>query len=222
MRRLDGTYEGDVPGPVLSARQESIKAQLREMIGEGPAAFFSDACLILSLDPRPATASHIVAHLLREIESAVRSVLQPPSIPKGPKGEDRHQTKIRAVLDELGVSAEEPTAQFWLGLAGEGTRVAWRGVRTGRPWMRRGQPTRMGPGAGDVPGGPVRAGPARSGLQRFHNMVGDDLLGHRVLLGVGIDHPDRLIQRRAAANHAWPGHIDDRGIDAEGERGQAK
>jgi len=105
---------------VLSARQESIAAQLREMIGEGPAAFFSDACLILSQDPRPAAASHIVAHLLREVESAVRSVLQPPSVPKGPKGENGHQATIRAVLEELGVSADEPAAQFWLGLTGEG------------------------------------------------------------------------------------------------------
>jgi hypothetical protein len=105
---------------VLSARQERIAAQLREMIGEGPAAFFSDACLILSRDPRPAAASHIVSHLLREVESAVRSVLQPPSVPKGPKGEDGHQAKIRAVLEELGVSADEPAARFWLGLTGEG------------------------------------------------------------------------------------------------------
>ena len=106
MRRLDRVDGDDAPGPVLSARQESIAAQLREMIGEGPAAFFSDACLILSQDPRPAAASHIVAHLLREVESAVRSVLQPPSVPKGPKGEDGHQATIRAVLGELGVSAD--------------------------------------------------------------------------------------------------------------------
>ena len=120
MRRLDGTPEDDASAPVLSIRQESIKAQLLEMIGEGPAAFFADACLILSQNPRPATASHIAAHLLREVESAVRSVLQPPTMPKGPKGQDGHQVKIRAVLDELGVSADEPTALFWLGLTGEG------------------------------------------------------------------------------------------------------
>lgn len=120
MRRLDRVDGDDAQGPVLSARQESIAAQLREMIGEGPAAFFSDACLILSRDPRPAAASHIVAHLLREVESAVRSVLQPPSVPKGPKGENGHQATIRAVLGELGVSADEPAAQFWLGLTGEG------------------------------------------------------------------------------------------------------
>ena len=120
MRRLDGADGDDAPGPVLSARQEGIAAQLREMIGEGPAAFFSDACLILSRDPRPVAASHIVAHLLREVESAVRSVLQPPPVPGAPKGADKHQLSIRAVLGELGVSPDEPVAQFWLGLTGEG------------------------------------------------------------------------------------------------------
>jgi hypothetical protein len=77
MRRLGGVYWGGAPGVALSPRQESVAAQLREMVGEGPAAFFSDACLILSLDPRPASASHIVAHLLREVESSVREVLEP-------------------------------------------------------------------------------------------------------------------------------------------------
>jgi hypothetical protein len=88
MGRLGRTGGDDAPGPVLSARQESLAAQLRELIGEGPAAFFSDACVILSRDPRPAAASHIVAHLLREVESAVRSVLQPPLVSGGPKGAD--------------------------------------------------------------------------------------------------------------------------------------
>ena len=120
MRRLDGVFGDDVPHPVLSARQESIATQLREMIGEGPAAFFSDACLILSRDPRPAAASHIVAHLLREVESAVRWVLEPPGNARPKGGGDGHQLSIRAVLEELMVSADEPAAQFWLGVAGEG------------------------------------------------------------------------------------------------------
>jgi hypothetical protein len=77
MKLLDSVGGDDAQAPVLSARHLSIAAHLREMIGEGPAAFFSDACLMLSRDPHPATASHIVAQLLREVESAVRSVLEP-------------------------------------------------------------------------------------------------------------------------------------------------
>lgn len=105
---------------MLSPRQESVAAQLRDLIGEGPAVLFSDACVVLSQEPRLASASHVVAHLLREVESAVRAVLQPPLDPQAVKGGDKHKASIRAVLGELGVSADEPVAEFWLGLTGEG------------------------------------------------------------------------------------------------------
>lgn len=135
VRRLDGVAGGGVSGPALSVRQESIAAQLREMIGEGPAAFFTDASLILLDDPRPAAASHIVAHLLREVESAVRWVLQPPENSGSKRGGDGHKRSILAVLGELGVSVDEPTAQFWLGLAGEGnpSGLAMRAHRPALP-----------------------------------------------------------------------------------------
>jgi hypothetical protein len=120
MRRMDRLPGDDMSRLVLSPRQESIAAQLREMIGEGPAALFLDACLILSQEPHPVSASHIVAHLLREVESAVRSVLQPPAGSPGSGGGDKHQSSIIAVLNELGISVDEPVAQFWLGLTGDG------------------------------------------------------------------------------------------------------
>jgi hypothetical protein len=50
----------------------------------------------------------------------VRSVLQPPAGSRGLGGGDKHQASILAVLDELGISMDEPVAQFWLGLTGEG------------------------------------------------------------------------------------------------------
>jgi hypothetical protein len=61
-----------------------------------------------------------VAHLLREVESAVRSVLQPPAGSPGSGGGDTHQASNIAVLNELGISVDEPVAQFWLGLTGDG------------------------------------------------------------------------------------------------------
>jgi hypothetical protein len=104
------------------------------MVGEGPAAFFSDACLILSLDPRPAAASHIVGHLLREVESAVREVLEPQANTRQGGSGDGHQRSIRAVLDELQISPEEPAARFWLGVTGEGnpSGLAMRAHRSAR------------------------------------------------------------------------------------------
>lgn len=117
---MSGMPGEEGPRPVLSPRQESVAAQLRDLIGEGPAVLFSDACVVLSQEPRLASASHIVAHLLREVESAVRAVLQPPLDPRTAKGGDKHKASIRAVLGELGISVDEPVAGFWLGLTGEG------------------------------------------------------------------------------------------------------
>jgi hypothetical protein len=52
------------------------------------------------------------------VESAVRSVLEPPSAGAGVK-RDKHCAKIEAVLTELGISLDDPVAEFWLGLAGD-------------------------------------------------------------------------------------------------------
>jgi hypothetical protein len=67
---------------VLSPRQESIARRLQQL-GEGPAAFFIDACALLAEQPPHRTVTHVVAHLLREVESAVRSVLEPPGAGAG-------------------------------------------------------------------------------------------------------------------------------------------
>lgn len=47
------------------------------LVGVGSAAFYRDACRILTLDPPLATTTHLVRHCLREIENALRAVLRP-------------------------------------------------------------------------------------------------------------------------------------------------
>jgi hypothetical protein len=110
----------DQPGQqarALSPRQESIVRRLRE-IGEGPAEFFVAACELLAEEPRHTGVTHLVAHLLREVESAVRSVLDPAG--DASRGRDKHRASVIAVLDQLEISRDEPIAEFWLGLTGEG------------------------------------------------------------------------------------------------------
>ena len=64
------------------------------------------------------SATHLVAHLLREIVSAVQSVLEPADV--GGRGQpDGHRAKIRAILTELGISHDDLVAEFWLGFAGQ-------------------------------------------------------------------------------------------------------
>jgi len=106
-------------GGVLSPRQERVAERLSRQVGPGPAVFFRDACVLAAeVPPRP-TATHLVAHLLREVESSVRQVLRPAGT--GAKAEDEgHVADIRAVLGVLGISEQDWVADLWLGLAGKG------------------------------------------------------------------------------------------------------
>ena len=119
----------DRPQGALSPRQESIARRLRQL-GDGPVAFFIEACELLAEQPPRRTMTHLVAHLLREVESAVRSVLD-SSAERRP-GQDKHRASVVAVLDELGISCDEPVAEFWLGLTGEGNS-AGLAARAHRP-----------------------------------------------------------------------------------------
>ena len=59
------------------SRQERVVERLRAQIGEGPAEWFTAACELLVQEPRPRAVTHLVAHVYREVEGAVRFVLDP-------------------------------------------------------------------------------------------------------------------------------------------------
>ena len=70
-------WRGDGREIVLSDRQGCIASWLT-LVGPGRARFFRDACELMDEDPPRATVTHLVSHLLREVESAVRAVVEPP------------------------------------------------------------------------------------------------------------------------------------------------
>src|SRR5260370_891690 len=102
-------------------RQERIYQNLR-LLGDGPAAFYRDACKIVSgyagdLD----SSTHIVGHLVREIESALRNVLVPIADLKLSEEEKKkkHKSEILAIATALGISESDAIVQAWLSLANE-------------------------------------------------------------------------------------------------------
>ena len=112
------------PPPQLSqtpdSRENRIRQRLR-LVGPGPVVFFEDACRLMRADPPLATATHLVAHLLREVESALRDVLETISAreargQEGKKGDD-HIREVKAVLAALEVPETHPVAGTWLTLA---------------------------------------------------------------------------------------------------------
>ena len=101
-------------------RQETIFRRLR-LLGEGPAQLYRDACRLMEEPDSFETTSHLVNHLLREVESAVRAVLQTQDEGVASQGAstERHRSSILAVLTALGIDESTPIAQLWLQLPGD-------------------------------------------------------------------------------------------------------
>jgi hypothetical protein len=80
----------------------------------------------MSADPPVLSTTHLVAHCLREIESALRDVLEPVvENEDGPEDQSKprtrsstHEAEIRAILRGLGVPETDPVAEAWLKLPG--------------------------------------------------------------------------------------------------------
>jgi hypothetical protein len=64
-------------------------------------------------DPPRATATHQVGHALREVESALRAVLQTERV-------SGHRESILAILQEMEMSPSDIDAEFWLSIVGQG------------------------------------------------------------------------------------------------------
>jgi hypothetical protein len=67
------------------------------LFGPATAAFYADACQLVAHDPQLATTTHLVGHLLRELESALRDVLRPMLPPEQTTG----STKLEGLLGRL-------------------------------------------------------------------------------------------------------------------------
>jgi hypothetical protein len=111
-------------GPPPDPRRLRIRWRLSKLVGPGPMAFYRDACDLMDDPERFQSTTHLVAHLMREIESALRDVLVPLSGSAPAAGEDAkeggssHKDEIRAILAALGIPITDPVAKKWLRQAG--------------------------------------------------------------------------------------------------------
>lgn len=112
------------PFSFANPRQERIYQNLL-LIGPGPAAFYRDACRLMAMDPLFETTAHLVAHLFREIESALRDVLEPIAermerlAKKRGTSREEHKAEILAIIKALEIAETDPVARAWLNLAGK-------------------------------------------------------------------------------------------------------
>jgi hypothetical protein len=100
-------------------RQNAIFDYLKRLVGEGAAYFYKDACRHMVTKPPFETTTHIVGHLLRELEGALRDVLGGITeiVPKNTP--DGHKKQIEIILNGLGILNTDPIAVAWLGFTGE-------------------------------------------------------------------------------------------------------
>lgn len=102
---------GTPPFRFADPRQERIHGRL-QLVGPGAAGFFRDACALMEAESWLVSTTHLVSHLLHEVESSLRAVLE--SVAPGArfekrKGEDTHTAQIRAVLQGLEIPEDDIT-----------------------------------------------------------------------------------------------------------------
>lgn len=102
------------PSRSLDPREERISRRLA-LVGEGPASFFRDACRIMVSEGME-TQTHLVAHCVREIESALRSVLR--AVVEVTEGDQKkkHRAEITSILNALEFAPDDPVSTSWLDL----------------------------------------------------------------------------------------------------------
>lgn len=96
-----------------TSRQERIYRRLK-LVGVGTPDYFKDACRLLEAKPSYETTTHLIGHLMREIESSIRSVLLVFADSDDRPEKASHIWEIGQILEGLGVPAEDHIGLLWL------------------------------------------------------------------------------------------------------------
>ena len=101
--------------------QEEIQRKLMQLVGPAPAIFFKDACWLMTQSPPLESTTHLVSHLFREIESALRHVLEPlakqDKIPEKKDESAKYKAAILEILGYLNIPESDAVSQAWLRIA---------------------------------------------------------------------------------------------------------
>lgn len=102
------------------------------LVSPGAAAFYKDACRMKTGNVQLDSSAHLIAHLLREIESSLRAVMLPstytspePCKKCGNKPE-AHKKQIEAIFDAYHVPLDDNVRQLWNEIADHLARLAHR------------------------------------------------------------------------------------------------
>src|SRR5260221_4628724 len=115
--------QSTVPFRFQTVQQSQLYEKLARFLGPGPAAFYLDAHRMVAEQTPYTSTTHLVAHLLREIESSLRRVLLPYNYPTptacprcGNRPEEEgHKKQIEAIAKLY--QLDEPLSTLWIALA---------------------------------------------------------------------------------------------------------
>jgi hypothetical protein len=107
----------------LDPRQQEVQ-RLLALMGRSLAALYEDACRLLAAEPELSTASHLVGHLGREIESGLRGLLRalvPPdrmaALRARPRKSGQRDVSWKDLVDDictaLGFSGDDDLRELW-------------------------------------------------------------------------------------------------------------
>ncbi|MBI5947082.1 MAG: hypothetical protein HY875_02970 [Chloroflexi bacterium] len=114
--------------PTLTARDAHLVAELTASYGPAVGAFFEEACLAVSRN-RP-TTTHVVGHLMREVEASIRLVLRPLTASEATRDpadeENNHRGEVATICASLPLRPDDPLPRLWDSLVGRLARYAHR------------------------------------------------------------------------------------------------
>jgi hypothetical protein len=126
-----------MPSPVpKDPRQREIARRLG-FLGGAPSTYFTDACALMDRAGELGAVTHLVAHMLREIDGALRDALR-EMVPEAERpvkeSKNRQRRDIAAICDALRITPEDPVRDLWLSFTDGLEKVAHRhGLAAPRP-----------------------------------------------------------------------------------------
>lgn len=150
-RTPDTPNTPNAPYSFDNPKRRLVYERLTRLVGPGAADFYKDACRLMSdsVNPPLSATTHLVAHMLREIESPLRKVLVPlvkekpeESAPAATEEtseeivEPSHIEQIRLVLAMLEIPEDSDLGRGWLSIPGKETGLQKYAHRPGLESVR--------------------------------------------------------------------------------------
>ena len=107
-------------------RDKELYGRILRLVGPGGAAFFADACRVLSSDPPFQAPTHLIGHCLRELDGSIRQALGPLKSESPTPAEETddcarqegHRQDIESILVGLGLELDGRVATAWFTVVG--------------------------------------------------------------------------------------------------------